>query len=95
MWVINVTFFSTTFCFSVYFRIKRKISKNHILGEKPRKNVFFVGKNENFYTQGVKTCKKNQQEKKKFWPHQNYLLLLLDTYLLFHVKFINQNICNY
>ena len=94
MWVINVTFFSTTFCFSVYFRIKRKISKNHILGEKPRKNIFFCGKNEKTSTQGVKTCKKNQKEK-KIWPHQNYLLLLLDTCLLFHVKFINQNICNY
>ena len=81
MWVINVTFFSTTFCFSVYFRIKRKISKNHILGEKPRKNVFFVGKNENFYTQGVKTCKKNQQEKKKILAPPKLLTFII-RYLL-------------
>ena len=63
-----------------YFRIKRKNSKNYILGEKPRKKIFFCGKKwENFYTQGVKTCKKTKK-KKKIWPHQNYLLLLLDTY---------------
>ena len=80
MWVINVTFFSTTFCFSVYFRIKRKISKNHILGEKPRKNVFFVGKNENFYTQGVKTCKKTNKKKKILAPPK--LLTFIIRYLL-------------
>ena len=66
MWVINVTFFSTTFCFSVYFRIKRKISKNHILGEKPRKKSSLGRKNEKISTQGVKTYK----TKKKFRPCQ-------------------------
>ena len=68
MWVINVTFFSMTFCFSVYFRIKRKISKNHILGEKPRKNIFFCGKNEKTSTQCVKTCKKTKKKKKILAP---------------------------
>ena len=43
-WVINIIFFTTTFCFSVNFRSKRKISKNNILVEKPIKNLFLLAK---------------------------------------------------
>ena len=52
-----VTFFSTTFCFSVIFKIKRKNSKNHIFNEKHRKKILFCGKKRNFI-QGVKAYKK-------------------------------------
>ena len=57
MCVINVTFFSTTFCFSINFIIKRKISKITFWVRNPEKISFIGGKNEKLRTQGVKAYK--------------------------------------
>ena len=66
MWVINVTFFSTTFYFSFFLDKKKKFQKITFWVRNPEKISILGRKNEKISTQGVKTYK----TKKKFRPCQ-------------------------